>query len=55
MPVYEFECSQCGEKFSEKRTFEEFDKQKSTKCPKCGSRQTRRLLSTTFAKTSKKS
>jgi putative FmdB family regulatory protein len=41
MPVYEFECQSCGDRFeelvsSETRTFA---------CPTCGSEETRRLLS----------
>jgi len=55
MPVYEFECPQCRKKFSEQRTFEQFERHKQVKCPKCGSRQVRQVLSAAFAKTSKKS
>lgn len=55
MPTYEFECTQCGEKFREKQTFEEFDRHKPVKCPKCGSKATRHVITSAFAKTSKKS
>ena len=55
MPVYEFQCSQCRKRFSEQRTFEQFEQHKPVKCPKCGSRQVSQVLSPAFAKTSKKS
>jgi len=55
MPYYEFQCTQCGEKFGLKRTFEEYDRHKSVKCPKCGSTKSNPVLSPTFVKTSKKS
>jgi putative FmdB family regulatory protein len=34
MPYYECECTRCGEKFNEKRRFEEHDRGKRVKCPK---------------------
>ncbi|MCR4413686.1 MAG: zinc ribbon domain-containing protein [Thermoguttaceae bacterium] len=55
MPNYEFECTQCGEKFVEKQTFEEHDRHKPIKCPKCGSKATRQRITAAFAKTTKKS
>jgi putative FmdB family regulatory protein len=41
MPIYEFHCEQCGERF------EELVSQRSAgaPCPHCGSGRTRRLLS----------
>jgi putative FmdB family regulatory protein len=41
MPVYEFECEECGERFEELTPSETL----SLACPACGSKQTRRLLS----------
>ncbi|HEY7949905.1 MAG TPA: zinc ribbon domain-containing protein [Solirubrobacterales bacterium] len=41
MPVYEFECEQCGDRFEE---LVPSDRQ-SFPCPVCGSDRTRRLLS----------
>jgi putative FmdB family regulatory protein len=41
MPVYEFECEECGERFEELTSSETH----SFVCPRCGSNQTRRLLS----------
>lgn len=55
MPTYEFECAKCQEKFTEKETFAEHDQHKTIQCPKCGSTDVHQLLSTGFAKTSKKS
>jgi len=55
MPYYEFKCSQCGEKFSEKQSFEEHDQGKRVKCPKCRSQKVERVISSVLAKTSKKS
>ncbi len=55
MPYYEFECTQCGEKFSEKQSFEEHDRGKRVKCPKCKSQKVKLAIGSVFAKTSKKS
>lgn len=41
MPVYEFECEECGERFEELTSSDT----RSLKCPHCGSNRTRRLLS----------
>ncbi|HVY77712.1 MAG TPA: zinc ribbon domain-containing protein [Solirubrobacterales bacterium] len=41
MPVYEFECEECGERFEELTASET----RSLACPVCGSDRTRRLLS----------
>ena len=55
MAHYEFECTKCGHRFSEEQTFSEHDKHKKKKCPECGSTNTEQLISTVYAKTSKKS
>ena len=55
MPQYEFECAQCGKKFTEKQTFEEHDRAKQVKCPQCGSRKVNTVIGSVFAQTSKKS
>lgn len=39
MPIYEFECEECGARF------EELAAAGSAACPQCGSERTRRLLS----------
>ena len=40
MPIYEFECEECGVRFEELVAAGE-----TSACPECGSSQTRRLLS----------
>jgi putative FmdB family regulatory protein len=50
MPVYEYKCNQCGEKYEQRVGF--FHTSKSTKCPKCGSEKTDRLFSTFSSNTS---
>jgi len=44
MPIYEYQCTQCGEKFEEVQSISE-DSSKLV-CPKCGSQNPRRLFST---------
>ncbi len=41
VPVYEFECEQCGDRFEELAPSDT----QSLACPACGSARTRRLLS----------
>lgn len=41
MPIYEFECGDCGERFEELMGAEA----DAPSCPSCGSAQTRRLIS----------
>ena len=41
MPVYEFECEECGRRFEELTSSE----MRSVACPDCGAERTRRLLS----------
>lgn len=41
MPVYEFECEECGNRFEELARSET----RALACPACGSARTRRLLS----------
>jgi putative FmdB family regulatory protein len=55
MPYYEFECTQCGKKFTEKETFKEHDEHRKEKCPKCGSKKVEQLITPVMAKTAKKS
>ena len=43
------------EVFREAITFEEHDRDKRVKCPKCGSEKVERVIGEVFAKTSKKS
>ncbi len=55
MPSYEFKCTECGKRFTQKLSFEEHDRRRGRKCPKCGSRKVEQLISPVFVKTSKKS
>jgi putative FmdB family regulatory protein len=41
MPIYEFECEECGARFEELLT----DESAEVSCPSCGSRRVRRLMS----------
>lgn len=44
MPLYEYACKNCGEKFEELRSLNDADR--SNACPKCGSKSARRVMST---------
>jgi len=43
VPLYEYECLQCGDKFEVRRGF--FDRSVEPKCPKCKSEHTMRVFS----------
>ena len=43
MPIYEYRCRKCGEKFELKLGF--FHTRKSIKCPKCGDEDPERVYS----------
>ena len=43
MPIYEYECPVCGEKFELRRGTTDSDSE--IKCPKCGGANPRRVLS----------
>ena len=43
MPIYEYECENCGEKFEQRRGIAESDS--NVKCPKCGEKKPRRVFS----------
>jgi putative FmdB family regulatory protein len=49
MPIYEYECRKCGERFELRRGMSDSDRE--IKCPKCGIEDPRRIIST-FATTS---
>jgi putative FmdB family regulatory protein len=55
MPTYEYECDKCRKQFTVHQTFAEHDENKPPKCPKCGSRNSRQVISPVLVKTSKKS
>jgi putative FmdB family regulatory protein len=55
MPVYDFRCTACKKTFSVVMAFSEYDCKKVA-CPNCKKRTTvKRVFSSIFAKTSKKS
>ena len=51
MPVYEFMCQSCGERFE--KLFRTMGGKPSAQCPRCGSKQTQRALSLVNAGESK--
>ena len=54
MPLYEYTCRKCGEKFSEVLTIKEHGTKK-VRCPKCESEEVQRIIEPFFAKTARKS
>ena len=44
MPIYEYKCAKCGEKFELRRGISDSDR--DIKCPVCGKESPKRLLST---------
>ncbi len=42
MPTYEYACAACGHKFEE---FQSITAKPTVKCPKCGKRKVKRLIS----------
>jgi len=43
MPIYEYECEKCDEKFELRRSIADSDSE--VKCPKCGAENPRRVFS----------
>ena len=43
MPVYEFDCTKCGERFEVMGSFAE--REKAHACPKCGSTEVKQAIS----------
>ena len=50
MPLYEYHCKKCEENFEALVSLSDSDK--PAECPKCGSKETEKLLSTFAASTS---
>jgi putative FmdB family regulatory protein len=44
LPVYEYECQKCGERFELRRSMSDSDQ--DIKCIKCGAEKPRRIFST---------
>jgi putative FmdB family regulatory protein len=55
MPIYEYQCLECGEKFE--KLVRSINSPQEIECPKCGGRKVEKLLSVfglqTFGSTSK--
>jgi putative FmdB family regulatory protein len=47
MPIYEYRCKECGEKFEAFRSIH--DKDNSVECPRCGRKGPRRIPSSVFS------
>lgn len=45
MPLYEFECSDCGSEYEELVKHDKSGKYRSVKCPECGSSKKKKLVS----------
>lgn len=43
MPIYEYQCTKCGERFELRRSIGDNDSE--IKCPKCGTESPRRVFS----------
>ena len=54
MPTYAYRCEQCGTSFEETQSMAEHEAG-TPPCPKCGGENVVGVISTFFAKTSKKS
>jgi putative FmdB family regulatory protein len=54
MPIYQYQCKKCAEKFEGFESIKEHGTSKPA-CPKCGSKKVDQVLGTFFAITSKKS
>ncbi len=46
MPIYEYECQSCGNRFESLRGFAASDDK--VKCPNCGSQNSKRVISSFF-------
>lgn len=45
MPIYEYECKKCGERFESFETLYKDNQYRKVKCPKCGAEETYRIYS----------
>ena len=55
MPIYEYVCNECKHLFTVEMSFRDYDKKKSDECPKCKSKNLKRIYTGFSAFTSKKS
>jgi putative FmdB family regulatory protein len=54
MPLYEYHCTKCDERFARTEPMSQHGSRRPT-CPKCSSRSVEPILSSFFAKTIRKS
>jgi putative FmdB family regulatory protein len=54
MPIYEYLCSDCGERIEVKATIEEKEKGLKVICPKCGSDKTLQVFGSFMVMNSKR-
>lgn len=45
MPIFEFKCGKCDEKYETLAVYDETEKYKSVKCPHCSSKKKTKLMS----------
>jgi putative FmdB family regulatory protein len=50
MPIYEYRCHECGERFESFRAIS--DRDDSVECPKCGKKDSRRVISPIISRNS---
>ena len=55
MAYYEYQCNKCSHTFTLHQTFAEHDRQKSIKCPECGSKDVQRSYAAVHVQTARKS
>jgi len=54
MPVYEYECRGCRQRFTESMSIDDHEKRK-LRCPRCKSQDTDALIEAPYVATTKKS
>lgn len=55
MPLYDYECGQCGTVFTKQESYEVHERRRNVKCPECESRKTHQLVPAARVQTRKKS
>jgi putative FmdB family regulatory protein len=55
MPVYEYQCEECGRKFELVASFAEYDEGLEAVCPKCASKLAQRIIGKPMVMTASKS
>lgn len=54
MPLYGYQCRECGHEFERRETLRKHERSRPA-CPECKSRKVERVLGSFFAKTARKS